>query len=265
MGRAVRKDSENYNKYESYLRIVRSETAISAKNNYENNYNNLNNNNNNDDYIDLKKNKIKSYLDDLRSRSAKTAKPEGVTMKTAKDRYTIQEAAELLGVSVRTLELREKEGRIVIIREKNKRRFITSEVIQAALNGEVYEKHESEISENENNEVCDPVDNSDTEIIEPEKYSPGPQNNFVTREELNSYTSAINNFTNTLADIKCQQELERQENRVIIDELRNENAQLVKKVEHLVGRVSRVDEFIEMWRQEHEQNNRPWWRKLFSR
>ena len=172
MGQAMRKVNENYDKYKSYLRIVRSETTISAKNNYENNHNNY------DDYIDLKKNKIKSYLDDLRSQTTKNELDGAKTMQTTKDRYTIQEAAKLMGVSIRTLELREKEGRIVIIREKNKRRFITSESIQAALNNEVYEISNSENYENEINEINEPVDNSsDKEIltVEPEKYSPQTQ------------------------------------------------------------------------------------------
>ena len=254
MGQAMRKVNENYDKYKSYLRIVRSETTISAKNNYENNHNDY------DDYIDLKKNKIESYLNDLRSQTTKSELDGAKTMQTTKDRYTIQEAAKLMGVSIRTLELREKEGRIVIIREKNKRRFVTSESIQAALNGEVYEMPNSENHENEINEINEPVDNSvSAEITHTEIYQ--PENNFVTREELNAYTAAINNFTTTLAEIKHQQELERQENKIVIDALTNENAQLVKKVEHLISRVSRVDEFIESWRSEKKL---PWWRKLFN-
>jgi len=184
---------------------VRSETTISAKNNYENNHNNY------DDYIDLKKNKIKSYLDDLRSQTAKNELDGAKTMQTTKDRYTIQEAAKLMGVSIRTLELREKEGRIVIIREKNKRRFVTSESIQAALNNEVYEISNSENYENEINEINEPVDNSEPEVLVPTSMSL-PNNNFVTQDQLNAYTSAINNFATTLADIKqeSRHELDRQ-------------------------------------------------------
>ena len=195
MGQALRKVNENYNKYESYLRIVRSETAISAKNNYENNHNN------DDYYINIKKNKIKSYLDDLRSQTAKKELDGAKTMQTTKDRYTIQEAAKLMGVSIRTLELREKEGRITIIREKNKRRFVAYESIQAALNGEVYEMPNSENRENENNEINESVDNSEPEVLVPTSMSL-PNNNFVTQDQLNAYTAAINNFATTLADIK---------------------------------------------------------------
>lgn len=263
MGQALRKVSENYNKYESYLRIVRSETTILAKNNYENN-------NNNHNYYDLKKNKIKSYLDDLRSHSAKTAKPEGVTMKTTKDRYTIQEAAEILGVSIRTLELREKEGRIIIIREKNKRRFITSEVIQAVLNGEVNEKHENEISENKNNEVCEPVDNLTirenriVEIIEPEKYSPQIQQPIpiidVTRNIMAEVDDKI------ITALSEQQKFFTES----INLLRQDNQELRYKIDQIEtrqkeidieNRTSRIEKYISEMR---DRQRLPWWRKLFN-
>jgi len=39
----------------------------------------------------------------------------------------------------------------------------------------------------------------------------------------------------------------------------SENAQLVKKVEHLIDRVQRTEEFIE-----RQEKKLPWWRRLFN-
>ena len=279
MGLVARKVNENYNKYESYLRIVRSETTISAKNNYENNHNN-----NYDDYINMKKNKIKSYLDDLRSRTAKNELDGAKTMQTTKDRYTIQEAAKLMGVSIRTLELREKEGMIVIIREKNKRRFITSESIQAALNNEVYEISNSENYENEINEINEPVDNSsDKEIltVEPEKYSPQTQQpiqiidvgrNYMTEVEEKislALSEQKKHFESMLTQqqeltVSMFEELKREKDRQIAESKASLDG-LREDVERREGDI--ITRAITAWREEKEKERlgkRSWWRRLFK-
>ena len=270
----MRKVNENYDKYKSYLRIVRSETTISAKNNYENNHNNY------DDYIDLKKNKIKSYLDDLRSQTAKNELDGAKTMQTTKDRYTIQEAAKLMGVSIRTLELREKEGRIVIIREKNKRRFVTSESIQAALNGEVYEMPNSENHENEINEINEPVDNSvsaeiaHTEIYQPENNSPQPiqiidvGRNYMAEveEKINHALSEQQKYFEKLLEqqqeltvsmfeeLKREKDMEKKEVLTAIENVKNDSYSNTESIIKEYEWIKKQNEDILA-----AQSKRPWW------
>ena len=275
MGQAMRKVNENYDKYKSYLRIVRSETTISAKNNYENNHNDY------DDYIDLKKNKIESYLNDLRSQTTKSELDGAKTMQTTKDRYTIQEAAKLMGVSIRTLELREKEGRIVIIREKNKRRFVTSESIQAALNGEVYEMPNSENHENEINEINEPVDNSvsaeiaHTEIYQPENNSPQPiQIIDVGRNYMAEVEEKINHalseqqkyFEKLLAqqqeltvsmfeELKREKDAEKKEVLTAIENVKNDSYSNAENILKEYEWIKKQNEDILA-----AQSKRPWWK-----
>ena len=275
MGQAMRKVNENYDKYKSYLRIVRSETTISAKNNYENNHNDY------DDYIDLKKNKIESYLNDLRSQTTKSELDGAKTMQTTKDRYTIQEAAKLMGVSIRTLELREKEGRIVIVREKNKRRFVTSESIQAALNGEVYEMPNSENHENEINEINEPVDNSvsaeiaHTEIYQPENNSPQPiqiidvgRNYMAEVEEKISHALSEQQkyFEKLLAqqqeltvsmfeELKREKDMEKKEVLSAIENVKNDSFSNTESIIKEYEWIKKQNEDILA-----AQSKRPWWK-----
>ena len=274
MGQAMRKVNENYDKYKSYLRIVRSETTISAKNNYENNHNNY------DDYIDLKKNKIESYLNDLRSQTTKSELDGAKTMQTTKDRYTIQEAAKLMGVSIRTLELREKEGRIVIVREKNKRRFVTSESIQAALNGEVYEMPNSENHENEINEINEPVDNSvsaeiaHTEIYQPENNSPQPiqiidvGRNYMAEveEKINHALSEQQKYFEKLLEqqqeltvsmfeeLKREKDMEKKEVLTAIENVKNDSYSNTESIIKEYEWIKKQNEDILA-----AQSKRPWW------
>jgi len=95
------------------------------------------------------------------------------------------------------------------------------------------------------------LEGSEVESIEVSEYIPSVVENFVTRDELNNYTLVIKDFTEALNHIRAENQ-----------ELKTENAQLHKKVEHLISHVSRVDEFIESWRQKKKL---PWWRKLFSK
>ena len=264
MGQALAKSYEGYSEHQK--------NRVQRFRSYHSQLKNNNNLNNNDYDIENIKSKIENLREYLNYSYDRNYEEEGMngnegvqTMNNNK--YTVKEVSEILGVSVRTIEKYISSGKLAIEWGKGKTgkiRLITSEALQVMKENEVV-KHDV------NRENCEPVDrsvireNGITEIIEPEKYLPEPKNNFVTREELNSYTLAIKDFTNTLADIKHQQELERQENKIVVDELRNENAQLVKKVEHLIGRVSRVDEFIELWRQEQRDRQKlPWWRKLFK-
>jgi len=260
MGQAMRK-------LESFYRKVESGNKISGKlhgNSIENShiYNNLDN----DDYdykrvLITKSNAIKMYLD--RNKIENIEEVENLTIRLVEkveNKYlSVEEAANYLDCTTKTIRNRIKAG-MPYETDKNKY-MISIENLEKWRHGkpdgvEIPLVEEIEELEQDIETEVETVDNSNDA-----EYIPSVVENFVTREELNAYTSAINNFTTTLAEIKHQQELERQENKIVIDTLANENAQLVKKVEHLISRVSRVDEFIEHWRSEKKLS---WWRKLFN-
>ena len=69
------------------------------------------------------------------------------------------------------------------------------------------------------------MDNSEPEVLVPTSMSL-PNNNFVTREELNAYTSAIKDFTIALSDI-------RQENRHELDKQREYFEKLLAQQQEL--------------------------------
>ena len=214
-------------------------------------------------------------------------------MNFMKDKYTIQEAAELLGVTIRTLELREKEGKINILREKNKRRYITSDSIKTALGCEVCENCEGESENSETNETTDKF--YEPEIVPPVERQPIPiidiGRNFLTEvdEKILSSISANNEklikqfqdmldqqTENTAAALDKQREyfegiIAQAEEKNI--QLINENKNLVMELqskqdkleENLRSRVKETEEKIEAWREEQKNRSRTWWQKLFGK
>jgi len=230
-------------------------------------YNNLDN----DDYdykvLINKSNALKMYL----ARNLDRNKIENIEEvgnltirlvgKAENEYLSIEEAAKYLDCTTKTIRNRINKDGMPYLWDKNKK-MISIENLEKWRHGkpdgvEVPSDGEVEELEQDIETEVGTVDNSNDA-----EYIPSVVENFVTRDELNAYTAAIKDFTTALADIKHQQELERQENKTAINTLTNENAQLVKKVEHLISRVSRVDEFIEHWRSEKKL---PWWRKLFNR
>ena len=239
-----------------------------------------NNNLNNNDYdydiyiLERKRNDLKTYLDRnigrkhiLRSSGSSISEVKkfqnGSEVVDNVKTITVTEAHNILGKSTKTIYKWCENGKL----QARKVSGTTADYWQISYDSVMEVKNSLEVKKLQTIEEVPEIDvpevpiidnSASAEITHTEIYQ--PENNFVTREELNAYTAAINNFTTTLAEIKHQQELERQENKIVIDALTNENAQLVKKVEHLISRVSRVDEFIEQWRSEKKL---PWWKKLF--
>jgi len=134
-----------------------------------------------------------------------------------------------------------------------------------------------------NSEKHEPVDNSEPEILVTTSMSL-PNNNFVTRDELNSYTLAVKDFTEAINDMKQEnklalelaiskqldtfismfEELKKEKDR----ELRESHAAIKNIIEDMERREGDIiTRAITTWRQEKEKerlSKRSWWRRLFS-
>ena len=236
MGQALRKISEKEFTTRKYLENTIRKKQISIINNY----------NNNDDYINIikrKSNALKEYL----SKKEKVEKP--MENSDRKKYIGIEEAANYTGKTTKTI--RNWIGRGMPNEFVNGKYFVDIETLDNWKEKKPRKiKFTQESTDGKNNE---PVDNSNTENIEPEKYSPGPPNNFVTREELNSYTLTIKDFTEALNGL-------RQDNQELRDRL--EQMELRQKEIDIENRTSRIEKYISEMRGRQKLS---WWRKLFSR
>jgi len=267
VGQALRNFDVRENSTRKYLELIVRNKENTIRNN------NHNNNNNDDDYIDIVKRKSNALREYLDKPTEKVNKPmENSNGKTKSKYIGVDEAAEYTNKTTKTIRNWIKAG--MPHTTVNGKHFISIETLEI-WKVRKYEKIKF-TPESATGKDSEPVDNSvsaeiaHTEMYQPENNSPQPikiidvgRNYMVEVEEKINHALSEQRefFTAALVSIEKKQELERQENKTVIDALTNENAQLVKKVEHLISRVSRVDEFIEHWRLGKKL---PWWRKLFN-
>jgi len=229
--------------------------------------------NNNDDY-DLyvlinKSNALKYYLNRNMEKKVENMEPNQDKL------LTIPEAAEYCGLrSDKTIRNWIKAGMpfVEVPGKTYPKKLVSILNLDNWRSGKIETKIENKNFANLEN--TEPVDNLiDKEIltVEPEKYSPQNQQPIKIIDVGRNYMAEVEEkislalseqrefFTAALVSIEKKQEIERQENKIVIDTIANENAQLHKKVEHLISRVQRTEEFIE-----RQENKLPWWRKLFN-
>ena len=261
MGQALAKLDVRENSTRKYLELI--------VRNKENTIRKSNHNNNDDYYIDIIKRKSNALREYLGKTKEKVNEPmENSNGKTKSKYIGVDEAAEYTNKTTKTIRNWIKAG--MPHTTVNGKHFISIETLEV-WKVRKYEKIKF-VPESANGKDSEPVDNSvSAEITYTEIYQPknnSPQNhqpvqiidvgrNYMAEVE-EKISSALSEqrefFTAALVSIEKKQELERQENKVVIDTLANENAQLVKKVEHLVSRVQRTEEFIEC-----QEKKLPWW------
>jgi len=275
MGQALNKLEQRY----SELR----KNGVQSFGSYPSQPSYLNNNNHYDDYyikiLNNKSKAIKEYLSILdkpvdQSYENKAVKLRIEGVKDMNDRkYTVKEVAVLLNVSTRTVEKYISTGKLSVewVQGKTGRiRLVTSEALQAMKSGEALSTEAMNESEDmkyeeqscENYEPVDKSKHTENNFYEPQKIStqvrqPIPVidvgRNIIAEveEKILLNKNHIENLLelqgeNFIIELDKQREYFEQ----IIAVLQKENTQLVKK-------VSRVDEFIEKFR---EKQKRPWWK-----
>ena len=260
MGQALRK-------LESFYRKVESGNKISGKlhGNYMENSHIYNNLDNDDDYKVLvnKSNALKMYLARNldRNKIENIEEVENLTIRLVEkveNKYlSVEEAAKHLDCTTKTIRNRIKAG-MPYETDKNKY-MISIEILEKWRHGKPEEVEIPEIEavepevenlENENMEKVEPVNNSG-EV----EYIPSVVENFVTRDELNSYTIAVRDFTESINALRqdigevksVQEEMKRQ-----------------KEEENLLKRILEVEEKLTAWREESKQK-KPLWKRLFGK
>ena len=304
MGQALRKLESFYLKVESRNEINRKVYRDSMVNsNYSIEKSHIYNNLDNDDYyykvLIAKSNALKKYLD--RNRVEKLEEVENLTIrlveKVENEYLSVEEAAKHLDCTTKTIRNRIKAG-MPYETDKNKY-MISIEILEKWRHGKPEEVEIPEIEtvepevenlENENMEKVEPVNNSEPEILVTTLMSVR-NNNFVTRDELNAYTVAINNFATALADIKQEgrHELDKQKEYFdsmliqqqeltvsMFEELKREKDRQIAESKAALDSLRedmerREGDIITMaitaWRQEKEKerlSKRSWWRRLFK-
>ena len=176
-----------------------------------------NNNHNNDDYIyilDRKLNYLKMYLDRnvdrkhiLGSSGSSISEVKkfwnGSEVVDNLKTITVTEAHSILGKSTKTIYKWCENGKL----QARKVSGATADYWQINYDSVMEVKNILEVKKLQTIEEVPEIDvpevpiNSEPEILVPTSMSL-PNNNFVTRDELNAYTAAINNFATALADIK---------------------------------------------------------------
>ena len=255
MGQALAK---NYERYAEPLknRVHRFRSYHSQlKNN-----NNLNNNDYDIENIKSKIDNLREYLKhnyDLSYEKTMNTKNEGV--QTVNDiKYTVKEVSEILGVSIRTIEKYIATGKLVVEWGRGKTgriRLITSEALQVMKENETVKcevVNESNVLKSEE-QNCETTDEFKYEICIPEKIE--PEKNYVTQDELNAYTLAVNSFTESINLLRSE---------ISAVQLVQKEMKQRQDEENLMKRILEVEEKLTAWREESKQK-KPLWKRLFGR
>ena len=276
MGQAVRKLESYYRNSE-----IKHRKQPRIHLNYIENNHVYNNNNDYDLYVLINKsNAIKEYLN-------RNIEKKVESMKNQEKLLTIPEAAEYCGLrSDKTIRNWIKQGMpfVEVPGKTYPKKLVSISNLENWRNGKVETKTESmNFSNLENHE---PMNNSEPEILVPTSMSL-PNNNFVTQDQLNAYTTAINNFATTLADIKQEgrHELDKQREYFesmlaqqqeltvsMFEELKrekdNENKEVLTAIENVkkdsYSNTENILKEYEWIKKQNEdilaaQNKRPWW------
>ena len=251
-------------------------------------YNNLDN----DDYdyrvLIAKSNAIKMYLARNldRNKIENTEEVGKVTIRLvgkAENEYlSVEEAAKYLDCTTKTIRNRINKDGMPYLWDRNKK-MISIENLEKWRHGKpdgVEIPLEVEVEELERGIETEvgTVDNSNDV-----EYIPSVVENFVTREELNSYTIAVKDFTDAINDMKQEnklalelavsqqldtfvsmfEELKREKDRQIAESKATLDI-LREDMERREGDI--ISMAITAWRQEKEKerlSKRSWWRRLF--
>jgi len=205
-----------------------------------------NNNLNNNDYdydiyiLERKRNDLKTYLDRnigrkhiLRSSGSSISEVKkfqnGSEVVDNVKTITVTEAHNILGKSTKTIYKWCENGKL----QARKVSGTTADYWQISYDSVMEVKNSLEVKKLQTIEEVPEIDvpevpiidnSASAEITHTEIYQ--PENNFVTREELNAYTSAIKDFTIALSDI-------RQENRHELDKQREYFEKLLAQQQEL--------------------------------
>jgi len=287
MGQALRK-------LESFYEKVGSGNGFSEKIHrkfIENShiYNNLDN----DDYdykvLIAKSNALKMYLARNldRNKIENTEEVGKVTIRLvgkAENEYlSVEEAAKYLDCTTKTIRNRINKDGMPYLWDRNKK-MISIENLEKWRHGKpdgvkIPLVEEVEELEQDIKQEVKIVENSEVS-----EYIPSVVENFVTRDELNSYTMAIKDFTETINNMKQEnklelekaislqmdtfismfEELKKEKDR----ELRESHATIKNIIEDMERREGDIiTRAITAWREEKEKERlgkRSWWRRLFG-
>jgi len=287
MGQALRK-------LESFYEKVGSGNGFSEKIHrkfIENShiYNNLDN----DDYdykvLIAKSNALKMYLARNldRNKIENTEEVGKVTIRLvgkAENEYlSVEEAAKYLDCTTKTIRNRINKDGMPYLWDRNKK-MISIENLEKWRHGKpdgvkIPLVEEVEELEQDIKQEVKIVENSEVS-----EYIPSVVENFVTRDELNSYTMAIKDFTETINNMKQEnklelekaislqmdtfismfEELKKEKDR----ELRESHAAIKNIIEDMERREGDIiTRAITAWREEKEKERlgkRSWWKRLFS-
>jgi len=250
MGYALRK-LENLEKMEIQLRKfprkVRKLSMISMENQHL--YNNLDNY---DDYYKVlisKSNALREYLDRNKLENIEKVEPMTIRLvEKVENKYLdIKEAAKHLDCDPKTIRNRIKTG---MPYEKSKNKIIISQENLEKWKDGKPENIEIPILEDLEPEVenIETVDNPEVE-----EYIPVITENFVTRDELNSYTVALKDFTEAIGQLR--QEISTV--RTAQEEMKKQ-----KEEENLIARIEELDKKIAAVREKQQQ---PLWKKVIRK
>jgi len=252
MGQALRK-------LESFYRKVESGNKISGKlhgNSIENShiYNNLDN----DDYdykvLVNKSNALKMYLARNldRSKIENIEEVENLTIRLVEkveNKYlSVEEAAKHLDCTTKTIRNRIKAG---MPHETDKNKYMISiENLEKWRHGkpdgvEIPSVEEVEELKQDTKQEVEIVENSNDA-----EYIPSVVENFVTRDELNSYTVAVRDFTEAINLLRSE---------ISAVQLVQEEMKQKQEEENLMKRILEVEEKLTAWREESKQK-KSWWK-----
>ena len=246
--------------YESYAEPIKN--RVQRFRSYHSQLKNNNNLNNNYDIENIKSkiDNLREYLKhnyDLNYEKTVNTTNEGVqAMNDIK--YTVKEVSEILGVSVRTVEKYIATGKLVVEWGKGKTgriRLITSEALQVMKENEVAKcefVNESNVLKSEE-QNCKTTDEFKYEMCIPEKIE--PEKKYVTQDQLNAYTVALNNFTESINLFR---------NEISEVQLAQKEMKQMQDEENLLKRVLEVEEKLAVWREESKQK-KPLWKRLFGK
>ena len=252
-------------------------------------YNNLDN----DDYdykvLIAKSNALKMYLARNldRNKIENTEEVGKVTIRLvgkAENEYlSVEEAAKYLDCTTKTIRNRINKDGMPYLWDRNKK-MISIENLEKWRHGKpdgvkIPLVEEVEELEQDIKQEVKIVENSEVS-----EYIPSVVENFVTRDELNSYTMAIKDFTETINNMKQEnklelekaislqmdtfismfEELKKEKDR----ELRESHATIKNIIEDMERREGDIiTRAITAWREEKEKERlgkRSWWRRLFG-
>ena len=201
--------------------------------------------------LKAKSNALKKYLDrNIENNLENIEEVENVTLKLVEkveNKYlSIEEASKYLNCNPRTIRNRINKDGMPYIMDGNKK-LVSIENLNLWKNGKP-ENIENDFIED--GFIEEPVDN--LEVFE---YIPSPTENFVTRDEINSYTLALKDFTEVI-------NLIRQE----VSEIKSVQEEIIrqKEEEKLSERIKELDLKIEEIKKKKIPFYKKWYKLLFK-